>query len=221
MGSSIELWGPRSFVGGVLLPDYWDAAKEFLKKSDQTLSKLIREYENPSLSSRGDVFYTLIRSIVGQQISAKAADSVWARFEEMVVMIDPGSILSCSQQQLRECGLSNRKVEYIHGISERWEVDFSSIHWKEIDDDEVISKLTTLRGVGLWTSEMVLIFSLLRKDVFPLGDIGVIRAVEKLYNEGRKMDIVIIEQMAESWRPYRTVATWYLWRSIDSEPVAY
>ena len=89
-------------MGRVLLPDYWDEAKEFLKKSDQTLSRLISEYENPSLTSRGDVFHTLIRSIIGQQISAKAADSIWARFEEMVVMIDPGSILSCSQQQLRE-----------------------------------------------------------------------------------------------------------------------
>ncbi|MAS80810.1 MAG: DNA-3-methyladenine glycosylase [Euryarchaeota archaeon] len=221
MGSSIELWGPRSIVGRVLLPDYWDEAKEFLKKSDQTLSKLINEYENPSLTSRGDVFYTLIRSIIGQQISAKAADSIWARFEEMVVMIDPGSILSCSHQQLRECGLSNRKVEYIRDISERWEVEFSSTSWIEMDDDEAISKLTTLRGVGVWTSEMILIFSLLRKDVFPLGDIGVIRAVEKLYNEGIEMDIAIIEQIAESWRPYRTVATWYLWRSIDSEPVMY
>ena len=208
-------------MGRVLLPDYWDEAKEFLKKSDQTLSKLINEYENPSLTSRGDVFYTLIRSIIGQQISAKAADSIWARFEEMVVMIDPGSILSCSHEQLRECGLSNRKVEYIHGISKRWEVDFSTISWVEMDDDEAISKLTTLRGVGVWTSEMILIFSLLRKDVFPLGDIGVIRAVEKLYNEGIEMDIAIIEQIAESWRPYRTVATWYLWRSIDPEPVMY
>ena len=221
MGSSIELWGPRSIVGRVLLPDYWDEAKEFLKKSDQTLSKLINEYENPSLTSRGDVFYTLIRSIIGQQISAKAADSIWARFEEMVVMIDPGSILSCSHQQLRECGLSNRKVEYIRDISERWEVEFSSTSWIEMDDDEAISKLTTLRGVGVWTSEMILIFSLLRKDVFPLGDIGVIRAVEKLYNEGIEMDIAIIEQIAESWRPYRNVETWYLWRSSDSEPVMY
>ena len=202
-------------------PEYWGEAKEFLSKVDGIMSRLIDVHEHPPLSSRGDVFLTLMRSIVGQQISSKAADSVWGRIENLLGAVTPESILGASYDDLRACGLSGRKSEYVVGIAEAWLTGYSEIVWSELSDEEATSRLVALRGVGEWTAEMILIFSLLRPDVFPIADIGVIRSMERLYNQGNALSESELMAIAESWSPYRTVATWYLWRSSDPEPVRY
>jgi DNA-3-methyladenine glycosylase II len=202
-------------------PEYWGEAKEFLSKVDGIMSRLIDVHEHPPLSSRGDAFLTLMRSIVGQQISSKAADSVWGRIENLLGSVTPESILGASYDNLRACGLSGRKSEYVVGIAEAWLMGYSEIVWSELSDEEATSRLVALRGVGEWTAEMILIFSLLRPDVFPIADIGVIRSMERLYNQGNALSESELMAIAEPWRPYRTVATWYLWRSSDPEPVRY
>ena len=214
--------GIPGFVASELQhPEYWGEAKEFLSKVDGIMSRLIDVHEHPPLSSRGDAFLTLMRSIVGQQISSKAADSVWGRIENLLGAVTPESILGASYDDLRACGLSGRKSEYVVGIAEAWLTGYSEIVWSELSDEEATSRLVALRGVGEWTAEMILIFSLLRPDVFPIADIGVIRSMERLYNQGNALSESELMAIAEPWRPYRTVATWYLWRSSDPEPVRY
>ena len=206
---------------GLQQPEYWEEAKGFLSKVDGIMSRLIDGYEHPPLSSRGDAFLTLMRSIVGQQISSRAADSVWGRIENLLGAVTPERILGVSYDDLRACGLSGRKSEYVVGIAEAWLTGYSEIVWSELSDEEATSRLVALRGVGEWTAEMILIFSLLRPDVFPIADIGVIRSMERLYNQGNALSESELMAIAESWSPYRTVATWYLWRSSDPEPVRY
>ena len=202
------------------VPKYWDEAKKELSAKDNILSELIEQYDDLELVSRGDLFYTLIRSIIGQQISVKAASTVWSRLSEKVGEIIPENILSQSTDELRNCGLSGKKVEYIRGISESWN-DYSNYEWETMDDEEIVKKLIQLRGVGRWTAEMILIFTLLRPDIFPIGDIGMIRGIEKTYNSGEKMSIDEIYKRSEKWKPWRTVACCYMWSAVDPEPVEY
>ena len=202
------------------VPEYWDKAKKELSAKDPILSELIEQYEDLELISRGDLFYTLIRSIIGQQISVKAASTVWSRLSEKVGEIIPENILSRSIDELRNCGLSGKKVEYIRGISESWN-DYSNYEWEKMDDEQIVKKLIQLRGVGRWTAEMILIFTLLRPDIFPIGDIGMIRGIEKTYNSGEKMSIEEIYKISEKWKPWRTVACCYMWSAVDPEPVEY
>ena len=203
------------------VPEYWDAAKVDLSATDSSLAEIIARYEEPVLSSKGDLFLNLVSAIVGQQISTIAARTVWIRFENLVGEVNPKSVLSRSHEELRGCGLSGRKAEYILGIAEAWQSGYADIDWDGLSDEEVMDALIKLRGVGIWTAEMVLIFTLLRPDVFPVGDIGVVRAVERLYSEGERMSNDELIAKSQDWRPWRTVATWYLWRSIDPEPVQY
>ena len=202
------------------VPKYWDEAKKELSAKDNILSELIEQYDDLELVSRGDLFYTLIRSIIGQQISVKAASTVWSRLSEKVGEIIPENILSQSTDELRNCGLSGKKVEYIRGISESWN-DYSNYEWEKMDDEEIVKKLIQLRGVGRWTAEMILIFTLLRPDIFPIGDIGMIRGIEKTYNSGEKMSMDEIYGISEKWKPWRTVACCYMWSAVDPEPVEY
>ena len=203
-----------------MIPDYWEAAKAHLRAVDPVMREVIDAYEDPPLRSKRDVFQTLVHAIVGQQISAKAADAVWGRFVAEVVEVTPTRIAEKSVESLRAVGLSGRKVEYIQGLARdaQWVL---SAEWDEWSDDEVRRRLVALRGVGPWTAEMVLIFSLLRADILPLGDIGVIRAVEQLYRNSERMTVEEVAQVAECWAPYRTAGTWYLWRHLDAEPVEY
>ena len=203
------------------IPDYWEKACIELSSKDNSIGQIINKHRQPILSSKGDVFFTLIRSIVGQQISVYAADAVWERIEKCVQKITPNQFLKQSKEDLRKCGLSFRKIEYILGIAETWKKDYASLEWDLLSDEEVKRKLTALRGVGPWTAEMILMFSLLRPDIFPVDDIGAIRAMEKIYNNGKKMDKSALLKKAEDWIPWRSVATWYLWRTIDDEPVEY
>ena len=201
-------------------PDYWETAKKELSDNDIILSRIINKFDDLELISRGDIFFTLIRSIIGQQISVKAASTVWSRFTEKVGEINPKNILSVDFEDLRSCGLSQKKTEYVIGISESWH-EYSLFDWNKMDDEEVIEKLIKLRGVGKWTAEMILIFTLLRPDVFPIGDIGMIRGIEKSYNSGVRMSNEELYALSEKWKPWRTVACCYMWRTVDPEPVEY
>lgn len=202
-------------------PEWWDSAKLELANRDVLLKPLIEEFEEPRLSSRGDLFATLIKSIVGQQISVIAASAVWSRLFDLVGEVNPESILAKTHEELRQVGLSNRKVEYIVGIAEAWTEGLGEIDWEQMSDEVVVQELVKLRGVGRWTVQMLLIFALLRQDVFPIDDIGLIRGMEKLYNSGKPLETSELYKISEKWIPYRTMGVWYIWRSIDPEPVEY
>ena len=203
-----------------VIPPYWEKAKQHLRNEDTIIGAIIDRLEDPPLRSKGQAFETIVHAIVGQQISAKAADSIWARFVQLVGVVDVESIRKISKESLRGVGLSGRKAEYILGMAtnEAWLTDFTG---EGMDDDAVRRRLITIRGVGPWTAEMVMMFSLLRPDVFPLGDIGIIRCMERLYNDGESLDKEELLSLADRWTPYKTVACWYLWRHLDAEPVQY
>ena len=202
-------------------PDYWEKGKKELKKIDKNIKKIIELYEFPSLTTRENMFFTLIRSIVGQQISVRAADTIWDKIVNEAKEIRPEKIYSMDENTMRDCGLSKRKVEYMKAVSEKWLNGYDKINWHELSDEAVTEKLVEIRGIGKWTAEMILIFTLMRPDIFPIGDIGAIRALEKIYNKGQKMNKEQIEEIVKKWKPWRTIATWYLWRSIDPVPVQY
>lgn len=203
-------------------PSYWSLAQAELSHADPVMADLVARYGDLALASRGDAFATLARSIVGQQISVKAAEAVWGRFIARVVAVTPASLLALGPDGLAGCGLSQRKIEYLLDLS----AGFSSgklnpAGWHGLDDEALIVELTTVRGVGRWTAEMFLIFNLLRPDVFPLDDIGLQRAVFQHYFAGEKCSRKALAEFGERWRPWRSVATWYLWRSLDPLPVEY
>lgn len=187
---------------------------------------IIAAYPRGKLESRGDAFVTLARSIVGQQISVKAAASIWARFCVACGETTPNGILRRRATTLRKCGLSDRKVEYIHDLATHFvsgRVDPS--RFSEQGDEEIIAELIDIRGVGRWTAEMFLIFNLLRPDVLPLDDLGLLNAVSLHYLDGapvrgREGRARVVE-ISAAWAPWRSVATWYLWRSLDPVPVTY
>jgi DNA-3-methyladenine glycosylase II len=203
-------------------PEYWAKSKRALSRADPVLARIIREHPSVSLQRRGEPFFTLARSIVGQQISVKAAQSVWNRVAEAAPGITPQEILSLDSSRLRACGLSARKAEYVHDLSLKF-ID-GTLHraqWHEMSDDEVIDELVKVRGIGRWTAEMFLIFNLLRPDVLPLDDLGVQRAIRLHYFKGRSPSLARMRKLGQTWAPWRSVATWYLWRSLDPVPVEY
>ena len=202
-------------------PDYWEDAILHISKRDDVLSKIIERNLEPRLNPHGDVFRTLIKSIVGQQISIQAADATWDRMVGLLGEINPNEICKTGLMDLRGCGLSMRKAEYISGVSEMWMDGRLDIDWGGLEQIEIRDRLLSIRGVGPWTVDMVLIFSLGFTDVLPTGDVGLLRAVENNYAGGRRLSAEEVMAIAEPWRPYRTVATWYLWRTIDAEPVSY
>ena len=201
--------------------DYWNDAIGHFSTRDTILSRIVEAYPEPKLSPHGDVVRTLIKSVVGQQISVQAADATWERMVALMGRVDPGRIYETDIMSLRGCGLSMRKAEYISGIAEMWERGALNVNWDELEESEVRERLLPIRGVGPWTVDMVLIFSLGFQDVLPLGDVGLLRAVENNYSGGKKLTLEEVRGIADPWRPYRTVATWYLWRTIDAEPVNY
>ncbi|MBF73301.1 DNA-3-methyladenine glycosylase [Candidatus Poribacteria bacterium] len=204
-----------------LIPDYWTEAKVELSTRDPILADIISRNHDYTLSSRGDLFRTLIRSIVGQQISVKSAAATWCKFENKVKRITPRDILLIPMNELKKCGLSLRKVEYILGISRLWNSKYSNLDWFQMTDQEVIDRLLILKGVGKWTAEMVLIFTLMRPDIFPVGDISLVRSIEEKYNDKEKLSQSKLLSIGESWKPWRTVATCFIWYNDDPEPVEY
>jgi DNA-3-methyladenine glycosylase II len=204
-------------------PNYWEQACDELMKQDRIMRKLIPKYGDGILGSRGDAFTTLARSIVGQQISVAAAQSVWNRtLETLQHEVTPARVLKTKQEDLRASGLSNRKVEYIRDLADHFH--HGRLHteqWTKMDDEDLIKELSSIRGIGRWTAEMFLIFNLMRPNVLPLDDIGLIRAISINYFSGEPVSRHEAREVAANWAPWRTVATWYMWRSIDPIPVEY
>jgi DNA-3-methyladenine glycosylase II len=203
-------------------PVYWAQAVADLKKRDRILRKLIPHYEGLHLMSRGDPFMTLTRAIVGQQISVKAADAVWGRLMQTCPRFTPTQVLKLEQEDLARCGLSKRKCEYIRDLALHFHQ--GKIHvksWETMDDEAIITELIDIRGIGRWTAEMFLIFNLMRPNVFPLDDLGLLKAISVHYFSGEPVSRSDAREVAANWEPWRTVATWYLWRSLDPVPVEY
>ena len=207
----------------IVKPDYWDAAVAHLMRRDRIMKKLIPKFPNISLVSRGNPFMTLARSIVGQQISVKAAESVWQRLLlECGKRPTPASVQKAGLEKLRAAGLSGRKAEYILDLSTHFSEKL--VHpkkWVAMDDESVIAELTAIRGIGRWTAEMFLIFNLQRPDVLPLDDVGLLNAISLHYFSGEPVSRFEAREVAQGWQPWSTVATWYLWRSLDPVPVEY
>lgn len=190
------------------------------------MARIIAAHPRVALVSRGDAFVTLARSIVGQQISVKAADAVWKRFCVGCGELNPRAVLRRRATTLRACGLSDRKVEYIRDLARHFvtgKVD--PARFDEQDDEAIIAELVEIRGIGRWTAEMFLIFNLLRPNVLPLDDLGLLRAVSLNYLDGMPVagrdGRLQVDALAQRWAPWRSVATWYLWRSLDPVPVEY
>ena len=204
-------------------PDYWAQACRELMKHDRILKKLIPQYGSGFLVTRGDAFTTLARAIVGQQISVAAAQSVWERvLLASKKKVSPKNILALTVEELRAAGLSGRKVEYIRDLADHF--DSGRLHanqWKGMDDESVIKELSSIRGIGRWTAEMFLIFNMVRPDILPLDDVGLIKAISLNYFSGEPVSRHEAREVAANWAPWRTVATWYMWRSIDPIPVEY
>jgi DNA-3-methyladenine glycosylase II len=201
----------------ILLPDYWRTAVRELARRDAVLRGFMRRSEGLPLESRGDAFQTLARAIVGQQISVRAAQSVWNRLAAHLGTVTPAGLLEARSEALRACGLSRQKVIYLHDLGQHFAdaaLDVSS--WHRFDDEALIVELTRVKGIGRWTAEMFLIFFLARPDVLPLDDLGLRRAMNLHYGHGRTLTRTRMRRIAAAWAPWRSVATWYLWRSLDS-----
>ena len=204
-------------------PAYWQDSLQYLTSADKTLGDVISQHKDYSITARGEAYETLLRAIVGQQISVKAAASVWNKIIGLIKIIEPNKVLSTSKEKLKLCGLSKQKTQYILNISEHFKINniIDDTYWENRTYLSVYEELITIKGIGPWTAEMFGMFHLLEKDIFPLKDVGVIRAMNELYNNGKKLDIDKIIEISDTWRPYRSVACWFLWRSIDSEEVLY
>lgn len=203
-------------------PAYWLTACAELAAADPVMATLIARYPDAVLGTRGDPFETLARAIVGQQISVKAADSIWARFAAAVETVTPQRLARHDPQMLTACGLSRRKAEYLVDLAGHF-VDgrIAPARWKTMDDEAVIAELVDVRGIGRWTAEMFLIFNLRRPDVWPVDDVGLQKAVARHYLDGVRPTPKILRTLGEHHAPWRTVATWYLWRSLDPGVVQY
>ncbi len=203
-------------------PFFWEKAKKVLISKDKKLGKIISNYPKDFLFSKSDPFYTLARSIVGQQISVKAAQAAWDKLENKVKRIEPNYISKMHFMSLKSCGLSRQKINYLKSLSSAFiQNKISPEKWKKYSDEDIINELVLIRGIGRWTAEMYLIFNLCRPDIFPVDDIGLLRGICKCYNLNYPIKKEAAIKMSEKWKPYRSVATWYFWRSLDPIPVEY
>ncbi len=203
-------------------PRYWDEAKAHLAKRDRVLRRIIRAHPDANLRTRGDAFRTLARSIVGQQISVKAAQAVWDRFEALAVEMVPARVLALDEEAMRAAGLSRMKLAYLKDLAARFhDGALKPRRWARMDDEAIVADLVQVRGIGRWSVEMFLIFHLMRPNVLPVGDIGLQRAMERYYNGGDELTREGMRAIAGPWQPWCSVATWYLWRSLDPVPVEY
>lgn len=201
---------------------YWEDAKLELMKRDRIMRKLIPQFGDLHLTGRGEAFTTLARSVIGQQISIKAAETVWQKFLLICPKCSPSQVLKAGNEQLAACGLSKRKAEYIIDLADHFKA--KRVHadkWAEMEDEDVIAELTQIRGIGRWTAEMFLIFNLLRPNILPLDDVGLLKGISVNYFSGEPVSRSDAREVSANWEPWRTVATWYLWRSLDPVPVEY
>ncbi len=203
-------------------PAYWDQAKAHLEKRDRVLRRIIRAHPDANLRTRGDAFRTLARSIVGQQISVHAAQAVWDRFEALAGSVVPARVSLLEDDAMRAAGLSRMKVAYLKDLAARFHAgDIRPRRWSRMADEAIVADLVRVKGIGRWSVEMFLIFHLMRPDVLPVGDLGLQRAMERLYNGGEALTKEGMREIARPWQPWSSVATWYLWRSLDPVPVEY
>ena len=203
-------------------PDYWTAACDHLMKKDRVMRRLVPKFIGASIETRGEPFVTLARSVVGQQISVKAAQSVWDRFSALMKTVNPRAVSKLTVEDMRAAGLSGRKVEYIKDLADYFQTGKVSVkQWDAMEDEAIIAELISIRGIGRWTAEMFLMFYLRRPDVLPLDDVGLLNGISKLYFSDEPVSRSEVRDLARAWEPYRSVATWYIWRSLDPDPVAY
>jgi DNA-3-methyladenine glycosylase II len=206
----------------VFTPDYWEEACKHLSRKDRVMKRLIPRFGDVRLESRGDAFTTLARSIVGQQISVAAAQTVWRRFVDLPRKLTPASVLKLKVDDMRGAGLSARKVEYLVDLAIHF--DSGAVHvdaWEHMSDEMIIAELVEIRGISRWTAEMFLIFHLMRPNVLPLDDPGLISGISQNYFSGDPVSRSDAREVAVAWAPYCSVATWYIWRSLDPLPVAH
>jgi DNA-3-methyladenine glycosylase II len=204
------------------IPDYWDKAKQELIKRDRILKRIIPQFNDSRLIGRGEPFTTLARSIIGQQISTKSAESVWQKLCLIAPQCTPSQLLKAKPESLSACGLPKRKIEYIQDLALHFKE--KKVHvdkWASMDDEDVIAELTQIRGIGRWTAEMFLIFNLLRPNILPLDDLGLLKGISMNYFSGDPVSRSEAREVASNWEPWCTVATWYLWRSLDPLPTEY
>ena len=209
-------------VAEAATPFFWEEACKHLVKKDRVMKRLIPQFGDACLQTRGDAFVTLARSIVGQQISVKAAQTVWDRFALLPRKITPASVLKLKVDDMRAAGLSARKVEYLVDLALHF--DGGAVHvkaWEAMDDEAIIAELIAIRGIGRWTAEMFLIFHLMRPNVLPLDDVGLLNGISKSYFSGDVVSRSDAREVAAAWAPYCSVAPWYIWRSLDPLPVNY
>ena len=199
------------------IPEWWQEAHAYLLE-DELLGPVVEKYGAEGITSRDDLFQTLIRSIVGQQISVTAADAIWGRLIEHLGSPTPEAVLATDEASIAACGTTRPKASYIMGLA-RDSQQLMGQPWEDMDDKAIMKHLVGFRGIGPWTAEMMLMFHFLRPDIFSLGDIGLIRGTQRLVPEAEtKEDVGLI---AQRWSPYRTAAAWYLWRILDPVPVEY
>jgi DNA-3-methyladenine glycosylase II len=212
-------------VSGSAKPPYWDEATRALGAADRVLAKLVAGHPGVHLVRRGDPFTTLARAIVGQQISVKAAQTIWERLLAVAGAagrLDATRVARTRMPTLRRVGLSARKGEYVRDLARHFIGGaLDPREWPSLDDETLIARLVDVKGIGRWTAEMFLMFHELRPDVLPVDDIGLQRAIALHYNDGERLTPAAMRELAEPWRPFRSVATWYLWRSLDPIPVEY
>ena len=204
-------------------PSYWNKAKAFLSKKDKVMKKLINNYKDGTLITRNDVFFSLCKSIIGQQISVAAANSVFSKFEKSCKgRINAKNVNKLSAQNLKKCGLSRQKVRGIKDLAKKIiNKEFKPHIIKKMNDEEAILYLSELRQIGRWSAEMILLFTFNRSNIWPLQDIGLLRAISNNYNKKYFPPKSFLDKLYKKFTPYCSVATWYLWRSIDNEPIQY
>ena len=204
-------------------PLYWKKAKKILSKRDPVLKKIFKKYDKGFLTTREDPFFSLCRTIIGQQISTKAADSIWLKFEKKCKnKIIPQNVLKLSSTSLRNAGLSRQKISYLKNIAKSFKnKSFNIKDLKKMDDNTAITYITKLKGLGVWSAQMFLMFNLNRPDIFPTKDIGLLRAISKNYKTSYPPSDRYLNKISKRHLGYRTVFTWYMWRSIDPVDVEY
>jgi DNA-3-methyladenine glycosylase II len=203
----------------------WDDACRHLAKRDRVMKKLIPQFGDGRLQSPGDAFTTLARSIVGQQISVKAAQSVWDRFAKLLSgpssRVSPAAVLALEPAALRAAGLSARKIDYLRDLAQHFQSGAVHVRqWQQMEDEAIVDELVAIRGIGRWTAEMFLIFHLMRPNVLPLDDMGLLKGISLHYFSGEPVSRAEAREVGEAWAPFRSVATWYIWRSLDPLPIA-
>ena len=203
-------------------PKYWSKAIKSLSKKDKILKNLINEYNDKFLTTRKDFFYSLCKSIIGQQISVAAANAVFSKFEKKVKKINPINVSKLSNIQLKSCGLSRQKVKGIKELSLKLiNKEFNPKLIEKMDDEQAIEYLSSLRQIGRWSAEMILLFTYNRSNIWPVQDIGLLRAISNNYKKRYFPPKRFLDKLKKKFTPYCSVATWYLWRTIDDEPIQY